>query len=217
MSSELRSTDKGLELVTDEGLRLLLDFVGDRAHYQKPHRGKSEIIAKAVGLPRGLKEIWDLTCGLAEDAWFLVRLGASVTAFERHPQIAALVHDAWSRAKAVPATAELASRFTLVQEDAIMHLRAKMTCTGPEVIYLDRMFSFEKKKSALPRKEMQIFRRVVGADTDSMELLREALRVARDRVVVKRPLHEPPLLVGVQHRFEGSAIRYDFYNPNLFR
>ena len=79
------------------------------------------------------------------------------------------------------------------------------------------MFSFEKKKSALPRKEMQIFRSVVGADADSMDLLKESLRVAKDRVVVKRPIKEAPLMEQVQHRFEGSAIRFDLYQPALFR
>lgn len=206
-----------MELVTAEGLRLFLDFVSDRVHYQKPHRGKSELIAKATGLSKGFTEIWDLTAGLAEDAWFLVRLGARITAFERHPLIAALVADAWERARSHPSTEELASRFSLKKEDALAALSRIADGQGPSVIYMDPMFSFKKEKSALPRKEMQIFRSLVGADEDSSSLLKEALRVARDRVVVKRPLKEPPLLEGVQHRFEGSAIRFDLYQPALFR
>lgn len=203
--------------MTDEGLRLHLDFVSDRVHYQKPHRGKSELIARALGLPKGVREIWDMTAGLAEDAWFLARLGAEVTAFERHPLIAPLLIDAWERARANPSVAATASRLRVIQADALEHLSGIGARRGPEAIYLDPMFSFQKKKSALPRREMQIFRSVVGGDEDATELLRQALRVARERVVVKRPLKEPPLLEGVQHRFEGSSIRFDFYQPQLFR
>lgn len=213
MAARLERTPHGTELVTDEGLRLLLDFVGDRARYRKPHRGKNELIAKATGLSKGLTEIWDLTAGLAEDAWFLVTLGARVTAFERHPQIAALLQDAHERALASPVTTELAKRLEIRAEDARSVLACIDDHAGPSVIYLDPMFQFAKEKSALPRKEMQIFRSIVGADDDSTELLKEAIRVARDRVVVKRPIKEAPLLPRVQHRFEGSAIRYDFYSP----
>ncbi|MBX2995042.1 MAG: class I SAM-dependent methyltransferase [Bdellovibrionaceae bacterium] len=213
--AKIEHTERGAELVTDDGLRLHLDFVNDRLKYQRPHRGKSELIAKAIGLSKGFHQVWDLTAGLAEDAWFLVRLGAEVTAFERQPLIAELVEDARQRAARAPETAELAARFSLRAGDAIEILRALQKGSGPEVIYLDPMFSFEKKKTALPRKEMQIFRSVVGADADASDLLREALRVAKDRVVVKRPLKEPPLLEGLQHRFEGTTIRYDLYNPKL--
>lgn len=213
MAARLERTAEGLELVTDEGLHLLLDFVGDRTRYRKPHRGKNELIAKATGLSKGFTEIWDLTAGLAEDAWFLVALGAKVTAFERHPLIAELVKDAHQRALASPVTAEQAARFEIRGEDARTALAKIKDHEGPSVIYMDPMFQFAKEKSALPRKEMQIFRALVGADEDSTDLLREALRVAKDRVVVKRPIKEAPLLPRVQHRFEGSAIRYDFYSP----
>ncbi|MFN7728784.1 MAG: class I SAM-dependent methyltransferase [Bdellovibrio sp.] len=215
MSAKIEYTEKGAELITDEGLRLHLDFVNDLQRYQRPHRGKSELIAKAIGLPKGFSQVWDLTAGLAEDAWFMVRLGASVTAFERQPLIAAIVQDAWQRALKAEKTHEIASRFEFQAKDAIEYLRTLERNQGPSVIYMDPMFSFEKKKTALPRKEMQIFRSLVGADTDATDLLREALRVAQDRVVVKRPLREPPLLEGVQHRFEGTTIRYDLYNPKL--
>ena len=204
-------------MVTDDGLRLHLDFLKDKKHYQRPHRGKQELMAKAIGLGKGFSEVWDVTAGLAEDAWFMLRLGARVTAFERNPLIAALVKDAWERARAHPALSQVVDRFEVMNRDSIEMLREMKAGSGPEVIYMDPMFHFEKKKTALPRKEMQIFREIVGADSDAENLLREALRVARSRVIVKRPLKEHPLLPGVQHRFEGSSIRYDLYQPVLFR
>ena len=203
--------------MTADGLRLHLDFIKDKVHYQRPHRGKQELIAKAIGLGKGFSEVWDVTAGLAEDAWFMLRLGARVTAFERNPLVAEIVKDAWRRARISPLHSDLSSRFEIINKDAIEVLKKIETGQGPEVIYVDPMFHFEKKKTALPRKEMQIFRELVGADSDFEVLLAEALRVARFRVVVKRPLKEKALLPGVQHRFEGSSIRYDLYQPSLFR
>ena len=78
------------------------------------------------------------------------------------------------------------------------------------VLYLDPMFP-EKNKTALPRKEMQIFRGWVGADEDSAELLKLALQLPVDRIVVKRPLRAEPLLDKVTHSFEGKTVRYDLY------
>ncbi len=217
MATRLETTLRGVELVTEDGSRLFLDFVSDRAHYQKAHRGKSELIAKATGLAKGLTQIWDLTAGLAEDAWFLVRLGATVTAYERQPLIVALIQDAHNRALQNPFTKPLALRLHLIAGNAIDILKALPDGGGPDVIYLDPMFTFKKEKNALPRKEMQIFRSIVGSDADSLELLTQARRVARERVVVKRPLKEAPLIEGVQHRFEGTTVRYDLYKPKGLR
>jgi len=80
----------------------------------------------------------------------------------------------------------------------------------PDVIYIDPMFP-ESKKTALPRKEMQIFREVIGADSDSTDLLHLSLSKSLDRVVVKRGLRSPELSSGVSHHFEGSSVRYDLY------
>ena len=56
----------------------------------------------------------------------------------------------------------------------------------PEVIYLDPMFP-HKKKSALVKKEMRILQEVVGQDDDADVLLKVALTIATNRVVVKHP------------------------------
>jgi 16S rRNA (guanine1516-N2)-methyltransferase len=53
----------------------------------------------------------------------------------------------------------------------------------------------------------------VGADEDAAELVEVARQVARDRVVVKRPLKAPDLAPGASHRFTGTSIRYDLYMP----
>ena len=79
------------------------------------------------------------------------------------------------------------------------------------MIYLDPMFP-HRDKSAQVKKEMQVFRTVVGDDADAGELLEAALRVARYRVVVKRP-RKAATLAGPDPgtRVEGKSSRYDIY------
>jgi 16S rRNA (guanine1516-N2)-methyltransferase len=193
---------EGLVLVTDQG-KLLLDFVTDTINYLRPLKlGKNELIAKAVGISKGYLKVLDVTAGLAQDAVVLARLGCQVTAIERSPWIYPLLVDAKKRAKDL----DWINRIEFIRGDSLKLLAHYQ----PEVIYMDPMFP-EKKKTALPRKEMQIFRKVVGEDLDSEALLELSLKTASQRVVVKRPLHAPELRPGVNHRFEGTSVRYDLY------
>ena len=83
---------------------------------------------------------------------------------------------------------------------------------GPwHAVYLDPMFP-HRDKSALVKKEMQVFRQVVGDDDDASQLLEAALGCARYRVVVKRP-RKAPAIAGPEPaaRVEGKSSRYDIY------
>jgi 16S rRNA (guanine1516-N2)-methyltransferase len=194
--------------VTDQG-SLCLDFVNDAINYARPlPKGKSELIAKAIGISKGFVEVLDLTAGLAQDAVVLARLGCKVTAVERSPFIFPLLEDAKKRAEGI----EWIGRIQFINRNSIDLLLDTNFSLHPQVVYLDPMFP-EKKKSALPRKEMQIFRKVVGDDMDSEKLLELCLRSNVERVIVKRPIHAPDLLPGVTHRFEGTSVRYDLYIP----
>ncbi len=182
---------------------LKIDILNDSVNYQRQgHRGKQEIIAKAVGLNKGNKTIFDATFGLGQDALFLMDLGAQISGCERHPVIWLLMKEALLRAD---------KSIELILEDAMSYLKVlSESPQKPDVVYLDPMFP-HKKKSALPRKEMQIFRKIAGDDIDSEQLLSAALSAARDRVVVKRPLRSPDLGKGKIHSFEGTTVRYDIY------
>ena len=81
-----------------------------------------------------------------------------------------------------------------------------------DVVYLDPMFP-HRDKSALVKKEMQVFRTIVGDDEDSGQLLASALKHARYRVVVKRP-RKAPAIEGPEPttRVEGKSSRYDVYS-----
>jgi 16S rRNA (guanine1516-N2)-methyltransferase len=202
----LQKSEKGLSYFHPLG-ELYLDFVGDRRRYQKTsHRGKNELIAKALGRTSGVQVVWDLTAGLCEDSLFLLQLGFEVHAVERNPIIAELAQDA--RSRALPVRPEF-EKFHLYCGEAEAFLK---TIPSKASIYFDPMFSDPREKSALPRKEMQIFRDLVGKDPDAKELLQKILSLHSGRVVVKRPLKAEALREPVTHSFKGSSVRYDLYS-----
>jgi 16S rRNA (guanine1516-N2)-methyltransferase len=67
------------------------------------------------------------------------------------------------------------------------------------------------EKAALPKKELQILRELIGPDLDSAVILDLARRTAQDRVVVKRPSKAEPLAVPVSWTVESKLVRFDIY------
>lgn len=203
---ELKFHQDQLFLFDPEIGEFSLDFLSEKGLYQrKVLKGKSEILAKALGSHRGNKTVFDATLGLAQDAIFIRQLGFEVSGCERAPMIYALLQDALWRARIKRPDMNLK-----IQYGSAIEL-LKNISIRPEAIYLDPMFP-EKKKSALPRKEMQIFRKVVGDDSDVTMLFEIAMQTAEDCVVVKRPLKAPYLQGKPTHSFEGQTVRYDFYS-----
>lgn len=127
----------------------------------------------------------DATAGLGQDAFVLASLGCRVTLFERNPVIHALLADGLARAAMNVDCAAIVERMRLLEGSSIEWL-AQSEIEAADVVYLDPMFP-HRDKSALVKKEMQVFRTIVGDDEDSGQLLASALEHARYRVVVKRP------------------------------
>lgn len=187
------------------------DFASGRAEYRRKHGGgRGQLLARAVGL-RGSApfSVADATAGLGGDAFVLASLGAQVTLLERSPVVGALLRDALRRAAADPEVAGVAARMTLRVGDAAA-LLGTLT-PAPEVVYLDPMYP-HRTKTALPKKEMRLFRLLVGPDEDAGELLAAARRAALRRVVVKRPAGAP-FLGGAKPdgRLESKNTRFDLY------
>jgi len=169
-------------------------------HRKKNYSLSKEPLAKALGLTvKRDRIVWDVTCGTAKDALLIYSFGAKVVAFERHPIIYFLLLDAKER---FPVNIQFiygdSSQINLTQ------------LSRPDTIYYDPMYP-EKKKSALPRKEMQIFKEIVGPDTDSESYLEFARTIALDRVVVKRSLQAPQIKADINAVYEGKTTRYDMY------
>jgi len=70
------------------------------------------------------------------------------------------------------------------------------------------------ESSALPRKEMRIFREVVGEDMDATAVA-EGLRQKGQRLIIKRPPKAPVLLAGPSFQQAGKAVRFDVYLPHI--
>ena len=158
---------------------------------------RKDPLAKALNLKRG-ENIVDASCGTGKDGTLLLKLGARVEAFERHPMIFSLLKDALERAK-MSRYAVAFERLTLIFGEAT---------SGGEKCYFDPMY--EMPRGRLPRKQMQFFRRLVGGDRDQGEVL-ERLVASFKRVVLKRPLKAPRLGLP-RHSIFGKMVRYDVYN-----
>ncbi|TJY62154.1 hypothetical protein E4T66_07965 [Sinimarinibacterium sp. CAU 1509] len=173
--------------------------------------GRRELLPRAIGMHKepGLS-VLDATAGLGRDGYVLAALGATVTLAERHSDLVALLRDAHRRALGRDDTHEAAQRIDIVEADAV-----GLMCSGRswDVIHLDPMYP-HRDKSALPQKEMQFLRELIGGDDDADALLGPALRAARRRVVVKRPM-DAPFLADCKPAFQlsGKQARYDVYLP----
>ena len=83
--------------------------------------------------------------------------------------------------------------------------------TAPDVIYIDPMYP-DRKKSALVKKDMQILQRLHGKDENTAELLDSALKFAKKRVVVKRPVQAETLSQKKPNTcIKSKKTRYDIY------
>jgi 16S rRNA (guanine1516-N2)-methyltransferase len=186
---------------------------GKNLHRMRHGGGKGQLVAKAVGLNKGVcPHILDVTAGLGRDAFVLATLGCSVDLFERVPAVEALLQFAIDEAQSSkdPQVADAARRMNLRFGDALSFLREANEPVA-DVIYLDPMYP-ERNKSAAVKKEMRAFHDLVGANNDDYLLLEEALKKARYRVVVKRP-RKGDAIAGVKPSLvlEGKSSRYDIY------
>ncbi|MCL4132654.1 UNVERIFIED_CONTAM: hypothetical protein GTU68_010904 [Idotea baltica] len=215
----LQVTTKGLQLSqlgrnTPGPIRV--DFLqGTVAHRRVFGGGKNQLIAKAVGLHKGvLPTVLDATAGLGRDAFVLASLGCKVQLIERHIIVAALLEDGLTRAKNNMSLSGVSFVDSMhLQVGDAVSLMNTWQQVPPEVIYLDPMYPHQEK-SALVKKEMLLFRQLIGHDNDDSQLLIAALRLASHRVVVKRSRKAPAITaneVKVSYTLEGKSSRYDIY------
>ncbi len=163
--------------------------------------------------------VLDLTAGLGADAYRLAEAGHRVRAAERDPVVFALLVTAWEEAcRAGRIPPEIAARLDFVHAEAgtlldaleVADVGARFGAGGPVGVYLDPMYPPPRKTSALPRRELQVLRRLLGA-SEALEVLLDRARAAAARVVLKRPHHAPPLASGASFVVESKLVRFDVY------
>lgn len=213
---------QGLYLTLHEG-RLALGELGGPQHPVSVdfstalarRRQGPELLLKAIGggLPR--PSVVDATAGLGRDSAVLLALGFPVTMIERNAVVAALLADAVTRLSAQ--SDELAARLSLHCGCAEALLPELQALGAADVVYLDPMFA-ASAKSALVKKDMQWFQRLLGHGEDDAALLDAALAHARYRVVVKRAA-KAPALANRKPSFavSGKAVRFDVYALKAFK
>lgn len=204
----------------EKNISIHIDFIsGNLAHRQKYGGGRGQSIAKAIGLKQGTPppSVLDATAGLAKDAYILACLGCSMTLIERSAIIFELIKDAIQRAGEDEHFKTILKKgFKVINKSSIEYLSVIAEKRGedniyPDVIYLDPMYP-DKKKSASVKKNMQILQKLLGKDEDTQELLNAALKVAKKRVVVKRPKGAENLTaLKPTYTVESKKTRYDVY------
>jgi 16S rRNA (guanine1516-N2)-methyltransferase len=203
---------------------IVVDFIdGASAHRRLFGGGKSQLIAKAVGLKGSYRpSVLDVTAGLGQDGFVLGSLGCEVKMLERVPVIFELLKDGLLRAeKSVQSDLQaIMSRVSVSCQDSLTYLTSHEFTTAaiPDVIYVDPMFP-EREKSALVKKNMAVFQALVDGDIDAGELLALALTKAKYRVVIKRPRKALSIAEQFPEKklpraslvLEGKSSRYDIY------
>jgi len=221
LSLVLHLTTERLELLDMKSKMgpISVDFVGGKLDHRRRYGGgRKQPLAKAIGLKRGATPIvLDATAGLGRDAFILACLGCYVQMVERSKVVAALLYDGLQRAQQNLEIGPLMTeRLQLIHHDAQHFLSHLSDITQrPDVIYLDPMYP-HRQKSALVKKEMQFFQRVIGEDLDAPALLETALACAKRRVVIKRPKWAPNL-TNIKPNFciKSENTRFDVYQMDV--
>lgn len=164
---------------------------------------QKELLAKAVGVKGPYRpKILDLTAGMLGDSLLLLAFGCEVWASERHPVISFLIRSAMENAKHPKL-----QHFHFQGLDALDVLKKELAV---DVIFFDPMFEDANEKVS-PKKEMRIFRSVVGKDQDAETVFRAALAKKAKRLVVKRPRQSIHLGLKPSVEYIGKSTRYDVY------
>jgi 16S rRNA (guanine1516-N2)-methyltransferase len=167
--------------------------------------GSDDLLLKAAG-KKNLKNenptLLDLTAGLARDAFHFAALGFEVVGLERNSFIYSALIEAQKQSGL--------EKISFVNTEARSYLDS--LTEKPQVIFYDPMFP-EKVKSAASGKESQLLQALAHGDSDESEaeLAQQALLLASNRLVVKRPLPAPEVLPNPSMSFKGKAVRYDVY------
>jgi 16S rRNA (guanine1516-N2)-methyltransferase len=200
-----------LTLQESDGRSLFFDLTGDFLRF------KSQIkkglmkgpVEKALEYPKSKgQKVIDLTCGTGKDALFFLALGYNVDAYERNPVVFRLLQDARER---FLAENPLEVEFRLFEG----------SFTGESLesewpyLYYDPMYSETKKSKSKARKEMEIFKEIVGPDSDQKNYIQN-IHAQKNfkRLIIKRPIGGEALIEFVKGKdiaYMGKTVRIDTY------
>jgi len=170
--------------------------------YFKKSSLQKELLAKAIGVKGPYRpKVLDLTAGMLGDSLMFLAFGCEVWATERHPVVRFLIQSAVQNAKHPKC-----QNFHFLPQEASIILE---NAPSVDVFYFDPMF--EDASDNTPKKEMRIFRSLVGKDQDAMTVFELALSKKPKRLVVKRPKQSIQLGRKPSVEYIGKSTRYDVY------
>ena len=193
---------------------LRVDFVsGAVAHRLRFGGGRGQDLAKAMGFRSGkTPQVIDATAGLGRDSFLLASLGAQVTMIERSTRMHELLQAGMEDARLQGGVfADIIARMTLLNGDA----KDLLPTLSGEAILIAPMHP-PRKTTALVKQELRQVREIVGTDEDAADLMRVALKHARQRVVLKWPAKGDPIegIPSCSHQILGKSTRYDVFMTN---
>lgn len=226
-----------LHLLDSELNELSLDFINDNINYHRKSLGRSELLFKSLGNYNKNALIIDLSLGLAQDSIFMSQNGYRVIGVERNPLVYFMLNHAlvnylksdtenhhqelskhlsdiqFYNYEAIKVISEFQtnSKTVFLNQDFKNQLVKinEVSIQDVDCFYYDPMFP-EKKKKALSRQEMELFKNLIGEDADNQEIL-DALLKLNKKIVVKRPIKSEYLCRKPKISYEGKTIRYDVY------
>lgn len=171
--------------------------------YFKKSSLQKELLARAIGVKGPYRpKVLDMTAGMLGDTLLLLSFGCEVWASERHPVIRFLIESALKNAQH-----PRVKNFHFLASDAEQVLSSP---PAVDVFFFDPMFEDANEKTS-PKKEMRIFRGLVGSDLDAEKVFKLALAGKPKRLVVKRPKQSVYLSQKPAVEYIGKSTRYDVY------
>ncbi len=177
------------------------------ARFQK---NQKELLLKTLPKTKEILHIVDATAGLGRDMLVFMRTPHTLSIIERHPKLFELLQKTLQQLSLLQSKKTNLTKIKLYHQNSIHFLKELNQTTPIDIIYLDPMFP-ERKKSALVKKEMQLLQQWVGKDEDAFDLAEQSIKIAKNRVIIKRPHHAPALLPNPSYTLSGKIIRYDIY------
>ncbi len=175
-------TREGIEADTERG-RCFFHLNMAQLRTQNMDKGTNDHMTQAMGLREGMS-VLDCTMGLASDAVvasYVVGASGRVVGIEKSPVVHLIVSEGIaSFISENERLTQAVKRIVTVQDDALSYLK-KQADNAFDVVYFDPMFRTPVYTSA----NFKPMRSIVETDALSFAMVKEAIRVARCRVVMK--------------------------------
>jgi 16S rRNA (guanine1516-N2)-methyltransferase len=197
-------------ILKDNFKPFFIDFNSSKINFRKKSNGKELLIRALDATKLNNPVIIDATAGLGNDSFIIASFGYKVNMVERSPIVNILLQNAIERGLNDKDIYSIIKNMNLINDESINVINN----LPADIIYMDPMFD-KKDNSALVKKEMRIFRDIVGNDDDAGKLFELALSKANYRVILKRPRKSPTInSIKPTYSLSGSACRFDVYSTH---